>query len=82
LTEAAIMPLEDWRSSIDEIALVLLACRAWFEAQELPFTTADLLKMAELVVIQRHQLDVGSLMLRKALDSMGAKLIQDVDITP
>jgi hypothetical protein len=76
------MPLEDWRSSIDEIALVLLACRAWFEAQELPFTTADLLKMAELVVIQRHQLDVGSLMLRKALDSMGAKLIQDVDITP
>jgi hypothetical protein len=76
------MPLEDWRSSIDEITLVLLACRAWFEAQELPFTTADLLKMAELVVIQRHQLDVGSLMLRKALDSMGAKLIQDVDITP
>jgi hypothetical protein len=76
------MPLEDWRSSIDEIALVLLACRAWFEAQELPFTTADLLKMAELVVIQRHQLDVGSLMLRKALDSMSAKLIQDVDITP
>jgi hypothetical protein len=76
------MPLEDWRSSIDEITLVLLACRAWFEAQELPFTTADLLKMAELVVIQRHQLDVGSHMLRKALDSMGAKLIQDVDITP
>jgi hypothetical protein len=74
------MPLEDWRSSIDEITLVLLACRAWFEAQELEYDTGDLVKMAELVVIQRHKLDAG--LMRKALDSMGARLIRDVDSTP
>jgi hypothetical protein len=74
------MPLEDWRSSVDEITLVLLACRVWFEAQGLKYSTSDLVKMTELVVIQRHKLDAG--LMRKALDSMGAQLIRDVDITP